>query len=541
MELHIHSPSTASSPLSYPEMSTAMLANPVLPGFYPDPSVCRVGDDYYLATSSFEYFPGVPLFHSRDLIRWTQIGHCLTRTSQLDLRGRRSSDGIFAPTLRYHDGNFYMITTDVGGAGHFYVTTRDPRGEWSDPVFVQGPGFDPDLFFDVDGTAYFTREDISGYGIRQYRIDISTGELLSDEALIWEGFEDRLCEAPHIYRIGAWYYLLVAEGGTHRGHMVVIARSTSPSGPYDSCPHNPILTHRHRVLHPVQAVGHGDLVEKSDGSWWMVFLGIRPSGKWHTCGRETFIAPVEWVDGWPVVNGNRPIEVVEPSGPLANDYRALHSSTSFFRDGRLSPEWNVRGWFEDTYMSEDVDAGTIQLRANQNGLQEPLGNAFLGRRQQHHSFRFEVSADVSGLVDGSRAGVCALMNEKHHYACSIEARDGSKSAVVTYQIGSLRHRECVTLPTVECPIWTLYIEGSATHYVFGVVSGGADVELARAETRYLSSEVAGGFTGVYLGIFAEADSPQAARSGVAVFSMPRYAQIKDEVSCQRGQWSARQH
>jgi len=175
--------------------------NPVIPGFYPDPSICRVGQDYYLATSSFEYFPGVPIFHSRALVHWRQIGYCLTRDSQLPLHNVPSSAGIYAPTLRYHDGWFYMVTTNVQGGGHFYVKAQDPAGPWSEPIWIEGPWFDPDLFFDDDGRVYFSRMNM-GQGIYQREIDLMTGQLIGPERIIWPGFEDPYCEAPHIYKIG---------------------------------------------------------------------------------------------------------------------------------------------------------------------------------------------------------------------------------------------------------------------------------------------------------------------------------------------------
>lgn len=265
--------------------------NPVIPGFHPDPSVCRVGDDYYLVTSSFEYFPGVPLFHSKDLVHWRQIGHCLTRVSQLDLSEARSSAGIYAPTIRFRDGTFYMTTTNVSGRGNFIVTTDDPHGEWSDGVAVDHPGIDPDLFFDEDGIVYYTTS--YNQGIYQSRIDAKTGQRFSDPRLIWSGTGGQYPESPHIYRIGDWYYLFIAEGGTEYGHMETVARSKRPEGPYESCPDNPILSHR-SIQSPIQATGHADLVQTPDGDWWAVFLGIRPVGYpfRHHLGRETFLAPV---------------------------------------------------------------------------------------------------------------------------------------------------------------------------------------------------------------------------------------------------------
>ncbi len=480
--------------------------NPVLPGFYPDPSVCRAGSDYYLVTSTFEYFPGVPIFHSRDLVSWKQIGHCLNRSSQLNLYGRRSSEGIFAPTLRHHDGTLYMITTDVGGSGHFFVTAQDPAGPWSDPVYVNGPGFDPDLFFDDDGKVYFSREDITGHGIRQQEIDLKSGKLLSEERLIWEGLEDQLCEAPHIYKIDGIYYLLVAEGGTGRGHMAVIARGPNPWGPFTSCPHNPILTHRHRITSPVQSTGHGDLIQKKDGSWWMVFLATRPVRKWHHLGRETFLAPVEWRDGWPVVNRNEEIA-------CGRNLRADEHQTGVSSQGRLLPPWNVRGVFDTRRIQVPRSGDGVVLVPGHTGIGVTTGSAFVGRRQTSFHCTFSASLTAPDLKPGEEAGITALMNETHYCCASLSMNaQGDKEIIMRRRIGSLdavTRRIPVPRGTASDRELVLSVHADEHWYTFRMVSpeSGKNIDIDRAETRYLSTEVAGGFTGVYLGLYGASQSP----------------------------------
>ena len=273
--------------------------NPVLPGMHPDPTICRVGRDFYLACSSFEYFPGVPIFHSRDLVGWRQIGHALTRRSQLDLSGVPSSDGIYAPTLRHHDGTFYLVTTLVG-SGNFLVTAKHPRGPWSDPCWLDSDGIDPSLAF-LDDRVYYTRNgpgaDPDHPFVYQAELAWSGGvpSLVRKPRVIWRGTGGIWPEAPHLYRRGRWFYLLTAEGGTSYGHSVVVARSGRPYGPFVASPHGPLLTHRDRPRHAIQATGHADLVELDDGSTWAVLLGIRPAaGRNHHLGRETFLAPVAW-------------------------------------------------------------------------------------------------------------------------------------------------------------------------------------------------------------------------------------------------------
>ncbi len=271
--------------------------NPVLPGMHPDPTICRVGSDFYLACSSFEYFPGVPILHSRDLIVWRPIGHALTRRSQLDLRGVRSSGGIYAPTLRHHDGTFYLVTT-LAGRGNFLVTAKHPRGPWSDPWWLDSDGIDPSLAF-LDDRVYYTRNgpgaDPDHPFVYQAELVWSGGipSLARRPRVIWRGTGGIWPEAPHLYRRGHWFYLLTAEGGTSYGHSVVVARSGRPYGPFVPSPHGPLLTHRNRPRHPIQATGHADLVELDDGSTWAVLLGVRPTaGRNHHLGRETFLAPV---------------------------------------------------------------------------------------------------------------------------------------------------------------------------------------------------------------------------------------------------------
>jgi beta-xylosidase len=287
---------------------------PVVPGFYPDPTVCRVGSDYYLAHSSFEYFPGAPLFHSRDLLTWTQVGNILDRRSQFRRDDVRPSTGIYGSTLRHHDELFWFVTTNVSdfASGQLLVHTADPAGHWSDPVLVpEAIGIDPDLCWDEHGQCYLTWNalDFSGgsQGIRQAPIDLATGRLTRPHYAVWQGSGQAAAEGPHLYRIGDLWYLLLAEGGTERGPCVTVARGSHPWGPFVGCPWNPVLTHR-STIHPVQNVGHADLVEAPAGGWAAVYLGVRPRGStpgFHVLGRETFLAGVAWVDGWPVFDEGR--------------------------------------------------------------------------------------------------------------------------------------------------------------------------------------------------------------------------------------------
>ncbi|MDP3953119.1 MAG: glycoside hydrolase family 43 protein, partial [Microbacterium sp.] len=310
-----------------------MSVHPILPGFHPDPSICRVGDRYYVANSSFEYFPGVPIFESRELLSWQPVGAALDRPSQLVVRGGMAgaNGGVYAPTLRHHDGRFWIATTNIHevARGHLIVHAEDPAGPWSEPVYVGGTiGVDPDLAWDEDGVCHLTWSDIVKGGISQVQINPLSGDLLSTPQEIWRGTGGAHAEGPHVFARDGWWYLIAAEGGTGPGHMVTIARSRAVNGPFEPARNNPILTHRSTAL-PVQATGHGDMVELADGTWAMVHLGIRQRGsfpRWHTNGRETFLVGVDWVDGWPVVDEER-FDVSETTTSFEDSFPgpALHS------------------------------------------------------------------------------------------------------------------------------------------------------------------------------------------------------------------------
>jgi alpha-N-arabinofuranosidase len=489
--------------------------NPIIPGFYPDPSVCRVGQDYFLVTSSFEYFPGVPLFHSRDLVHWRQIGHCLTRVSQLPLDNVRPSGGIFAPTIRYHDGTFYMVTTNTTGGGNFYVTTRDPFGEWSDPIWLTQSGIDPSLTFD-DGRAYLASTYMAGsavpgeldpaapfWGIQQSQIDIATGRALDAPRPIWSGTGGKYPEAPHLYTIGGRYYLLIAEGGTEYGHMVTIARGVGPWGPWESCPRNPILTHR-SFHSPIQGVGHADLVEAHDGSWWLVCLGIRPHGypPCYHLGRETFLAPVVWDDdGWPRVGRDGRVGV-EMEGPrVAPVAWPAPAARDDFDGPQLGLQWNFLGNPRGEDWSLTARPGALRLLGNAAGLDDGPPVILIGRRQQHFDCEVRASIDFVPTADTEEAGLSAWMNVRHHYDLAVTRIDGAAHVVVRRRIGSLAAlvaREALAAGSV-----TLLIQADREQYTFAYALGEQPPRvLATGETRYLSTEVAGGFTGVYFALYA---------------------------------------
>ncbi|MER7837932.1 glycoside hydrolase family 43 protein [Streptomyces sp. NPDC096040] len=482
--------------------------NPVIPGFHPDPSVCRVGEDYYLVCSSFEYFPGVPLFHSRDLVHWRQLGNVLDRPGQLTLAdGTPASAGVYAPTIRHHDGRFHVVTTDVSGAGTFLVSAERPEGPWSDPVWIDVPGIDPDLAWDENGDCWCA---VAGNAIA--RIDTRSGKVLEGPLPLWSGTGLRDPEAPHLYRVGEWWYLLIAEGGTALGHGVSVARARSPRGPWEPAPGNPLVSHR-GTGSPIQCTGHADLVRAADGSWWAVLLGTRPRGwfpEFHVLGRETFLAPVEWVDGWPHMGEIRE-RATAPAAwhpverpPLRDDFTA----------DALAPHWISPRSRPDGSWSLAERPGWLTLTATGDSLDRP-GHTFVGRRQQHPDCR------AAALLDPgpARAGLSVRIDEAHHY--DLEVAGGVVSAVA--RIGPLRQTLAeravppgpvtlvIEIRTTRVPPPTAVAPGSSG--TTGVRPAGPDavtlsietpdgvVRLAELDGRYLSTEVAGGFTGRVIGMY----------------------------------------
>jgi len=498
--------------------------NPILPGFYPDPSICRAGDDYYLVTSTFEYFPGVPIFHSRNLVDWEQIGHCLTRSSQLPLAGAAASSGIFAPTIRHHNGRFYMVTTHMSDKGHFYVYADNPAGEWSEPIWVSvgdnaSPyeSIDPSLCFDDDGTVYFTCNQF-GMGIIQFEIDIETGKRLTEARPIWTGTGGAHAEAPHLYKIDGIYYLLIAEGGTHVGHMVTIARSDSPYGPFEPCPDNPVLTHR-STGHPIQATGHADLLQAANGSWWMVFLGIRP--KWpngfplcHNIGRETFLTPVQWSDdGWPIVGNSGIVDLEMETNELPGAPNPQRQP--LYRDDFTLPELDLRWNFlrnpNDDDWSLGNDPGYLQLNGSAVTLDDVDSPAFIGRRQQHHRVHAETRLNFNPASDNEEAGLTVFMNERHHYEIAVTRRNDQNTVIIRQHIGNL------AAVTAEVPLPAkaviLAVDADEDHYRFSYGLDGEELQhLDTGEMRYLTTEIAGGFTGVYFGLYATGNGQRSTSS-----------------------------
>jgi len=498
---------------------TLQYRNPVLSGFYPDPSAIRVGEDYYMVTSTFEYFPGVPIFHSKDLVNWEQIGHVLHRESQVNLLERKSSQGIYAPVLRYYDGLFYMITTDVYGIGNFFVTASDPAGPWSDPILIPYGGIDPSLFFDDDGKVYVSVQ--SGFAetshVIQYEINPKTGEALTEPVVVFEGDEGPWVEGPHLYKINGVYYMMTASGGTGPMHREIIGRSNNPYGPFELLEH-PILTHNALKDHPLQYTGHAELIDDVDGNWWVLFLGVRlRNERGSVLGRETYLAPVTWVDGWPMVDNNEghvglQMEVTVPSKGeveqvITQQEQPKQLVTKFSSDEPLSMEWiYTRALPTADAVSLSAYEGYLTLVGNANTLHDGKNTVYVCRRQLHHAMRIETVLAYQPERNGEEAGIAARLSDNSYYAIGLTKRDDK----VGVQATIMRNKQAEqAFAAIDAEILSgkgklqLAIESTEQEYsLLYSVDGESWHKLTSALASDISPDADGSFTGVTVGMYA---------------------------------------
>jgi alpha-N-arabinofuranosidase len=491
--------------------------NPIIGGYHPDPSVCRVGDTFYLVNSTFQYFPGVPVSASRDLIHWQQIGNTLTRDSQLPLEGATSWTGIYAPTIRYHDGTYYMVTTNVGHGGNFFVTARDPRGPWSEPIWLKQGGIDPSFYFE-DGKCYFCSNP--GDAIWLCEIDPVTGQQLTESRQLWSGTGGRYPEGPHIYKKDGYYYLLISEGGTELAHSLTIARSRDIYGPYESNPANPILTNCNQKgqTMQIQGTGHGDFVEAADGSWWLVFLAYRQfGGAYHHLGRETYMAPVRWAEGeWPVINEGLPIDTVmtakllAPMSPLAESSTPKKSPEE--SSTPLSSESSSLPGLEWMYLQNPLpanytfaeDAWTLRPHGTLLANDRPT---YVGRRQEAARIQLQATVTVAPKHQPDAYGLAVYQIHNGQLQLCVQ---GDEVQVVYYlknlrtvvaRKGGLKGKKVTLL---------IRSDDAQYHFLYSTDGGSHYEELAALECTLVSTEIAGGFTGVTVGAFAEGDPAQPA-------------------------------
>jgi len=491
--------------------------NPILPGFHPDPTVCRVDDWYYLAVSSFMYFPGIPLYRSRDLIHWQPVGHALTRASQLPPSDQGHSEGIFAPTLRHDGTRFYLITTNVRGCGNFLVTAESIEGPWSDPLVLDAPGIDPSLYFEEgrawmmgtadapEGPRYFGNNEI---WLREW--EPTSGRWLGPRVGLWRGaVRDSVWpEGPHIYKRGEWYYLLISEGGTADDHAVSVARSREITGPYEGNKKNPILTHRNLGSSAtVTTVGHPDLVETPDGSWWMVLLASRPHhGGGTNRGRETFLTPVSWENDWPVVSpGLGRLERTYPKSPAPPVRWSGFDRTGGF-DGfegpELGTEWQFLRCPSLPLHSLTERPSWLRLRGQEAGPGSRQSVAWVGRRVLHEYWTIRCRVEMPKEAPNARAGLCVIQNDEFHLRLEIVMGAGGPEVMMIARVagqekvvGRQNAREAPRLLEITC-------EGHTYCGRFGTDgSSWSEVETG-VDGSFLTTETAGGFVGCMVGPYA---------------------------------------
>ena len=502
--------------------------NPVLAGFYSDPSLTRVGDDYYLTASTFTYFPGLPVFRSRDLVHWTQIGNAIDRPGQLNFDGLGLSRGVFAPDISHHAGTFYIVNTCVDCGGNFIITAKNPAGPWSDPVWIKDVGgIDPSLFVDDDGAAWLMNnaapagpvlyEGHRAIWIR--RFDLKTLKTSGPAMMIVDGGVDISqkpiwAEGPHIFKRDGRYYLITAEGGTAINHSQVVYRGDSPEGPWTAYP-RPILTQRDLEplrRYPVTSAGHADIVETQNGEWWATFLATRPYGDdLYNTGRETFLLPVHWRDGWPVITapgqGIAPV-VRHPDLPREKAPATPTSGNFVLReefDGKtLAPYWMTPRVPKSAW--HRLRAGTLELTPRGPRIGEKLQPSFIARRQQHLAMTASTSLRFDAGRPGDKAGLAVYQDDAHYYFIGIVNDDGRRVLRVERRASAKDSVDGAVLASVPFTDAAAQVQirarGGRYEFSYRTGQGGWTPLLSDADGTILSTKVAGGFVGAMIGLYA---------------------------------------
>ena len=512
------------------------IKNPVLSGFYPDPSICRAGGGFYLVTSTFAYFPGIPVFHSNDLLHWRQIGNAIDRPGQLCFDGHGISRGLFAPTIRHNNGIFYILCTLIDAGGNFIITAKDPSGPWSNPLWLTGAdGIDPSIFFDDDGKAWYcgTHPAPEGeaypgnYEIYIQEIDLSLlaegkNPLSGESAGIWRGAMRNVIwpEGPHIYKIGGWYYLLHAEGGTSIDHAVCIARAKNIRGPWEGKKSNPLLTHRHLGKRAeIINVGHGDIVDDTEGNWLMVLLASRPFDGVCPLGRETFMVPIVWENEWPsiatksgLVENEIDLPVLAPNNADLPAKAALpvswdENSCDHFTD-RLPMHWltlRMPANEKDASFSLTERSGALRLFTKAATLREKNHCAFAGRRLRHKDWAFCAEMEFSPKAESESAGIVLLQSEDYQYKFELH---GASNSRLLFRLVKTAGKEEQIIADRECHITGTHLvlaarcEDMKLSFYCGEDQYSLKLFASEQDARILSTEYSGGFVGSIAGVFA---------------------------------------
>lgn len=523
--------------LSSLRMAAQSFTNPILSGFYPDPSICKAGDDYYLINSTFAFYPGLPVFHSKDLLNWQLVSYVLNRPEQLPLEGTHVSGGLFAPAITYHKGMFYVVCTNVNGVGNFVVTTTDPKGPWSNPVKLpEVNGIDPSIFFDEDDKAYIVfnsipPENISKHDghrtIRIYGFDAANMKITGEEKIIVNGGTDMAkkpvwIEGPHLIKKDGWYYLICAEGGTGYNHSEVVFRSKDVYGPYVSYEKNPILTQRHldkSRVNPITTTGHADFVQDNKGNWWAVFLGCRPyEGDYYNTGRETFMAPVKWENGWPQVElGGEEVKYQYPIQATLNKNREAFNGNLYFKDEFDAASLNLRYAFlrvpKDNWYSVTEKPGALSIRLKPETISGRSNPSFIGFRQSHLGGFVAVSMDFTAAAENEQAGLLLFQNENHYYWLCKTIRNNKPVLLLLKGPGNKnRDKNAEEIAMQELPAQAkgsllLKIEAKGSQYAFWYALKKNKWKLLKdgVDGKFVSTKDAGGFVGCMYAMYASSN------------------------------------
>ncbi len=502
-------------------------SNPILQGFYPDPSICKVEGKFYMVNSTFAYFPGIPIFESSDLVNWKQIGNVLNRPEQLNLDGLDVSRGVFAPGIRYHNGTFYLTCTIVDGKGNFIVTATNPSGPWSNPIWTpEIIGIDPSPFFDDNGKSYIiynsespdNKPEYDGHRtIKIVEFDTKTLKVISEpEIIINKGSkpEDKTIwiEGPHIYKVNGYYYLMAAEGGTAEGHSEVVFRSKNIKGPYVSYVNNPILTQRHldqNRENPITSVGHADIIKDNNGDWYGVFLGCRPydNENHYNTGRETFMVPVKWENNWPVFDLGGDIvksKYPTPNNVVKQEKSFKHSGNYTFKEefdnADLGFEWLfLRTSREKWYAISD---GSLQINTRSESVSNPVNPSFIGYRQQHVNGSVSSEMAFETNLENEKAGIIAFQNNAYfYYLCKSVVK--GKPVIQLFQSSENSMKLLIEKPLQSTALIKLKIEAKGATYNFLYAEENEEFKILQqnVDARFLSTKKAGGFVGAIYGMY----------------------------------------